>query len=141
MAGLLLENNKLLLIKVHSPISHRRIWMPPGGGVRFGESMEAALKREFLEETGLQVHVGKLRHIHELLEEGFHAIEFFFEVVKTGGELKLGYDPEHAPENQIIEELRYFEKKELAEIPIAPAFIGQDYWAGLTSSSFVDASA
>ena len=36
------------------------IWLPPGGGLRAGESHKAAAERETLEETGWCVEVGSL---------------------------------------------------------------------------------
>lgn len=119
VAGLLVEHGKLLLIKLHSPVSGSEIWTPPGGGVEFGESMEETLTREFLEETGLKVDVGGLLHINELIEQPFHAIELFFAVTNRSGELKLGHDPEHKDE-QLLKEIRFFGGYEIAEIPLKP---------------------
>ena len=33
------------------------LWAPPGGGMEYGESAHAALKREFMEETHLEIEV------------------------------------------------------------------------------------
>ena len=119
VAGLLVEHGKLLLVKLRSPVSDSEIWTPPGGGIEFGESIEDALKREFLEETGLKVDVGELLHINELIKHPFHAIELYFEVKNRSGELKLGHDPEHN-DNQLLKEIRFFERREITDIPLEP---------------------
>lgn len=56
--GLLVDGDKVLLIR-HTYI---RGWQLPGGGVDPGESMEAAARREVLEETGYKV-TGPMRLI------------------------------------------------------------------------------
>jgi 8-oxo-dGTP diphosphatase len=53
-----------------------------------------ALKREFLEETGLTIEVGAFRFGCEFVNPPLHAVELFFEVARTGGNLIAGDDPE-----------------------------------------------
>lgn len=105
---------------MHSPVSDSDIWTAPGGGVEFGETLEEALKREFQEETGLSITVKKLLHVNELLELPYHAIELFFLVEKLYGELRLGSDPEHNKEDQLLKEIRFFREDELSGIPLKP---------------------
>ncbi|MDZ7756151.1 NUDIX domain-containing protein [Rhodohalobacter sp.] len=51
----MIDENKLLLIELLSPVTNSCVWLPPGGEVNFGETLEEALIREFQEETGLRV--------------------------------------------------------------------------------------
>ncbi|MEM6430001.1 MAG: NUDIX domain-containing protein [Deinococcota bacterium] len=46
------DDNLILLIRSHK---WRDMWCVPGGKIDYGESMVAALKREFVEETGLKL--------------------------------------------------------------------------------------
>ncbi|WP_235003112.1 NUDIX hydrolase [Blastococcus haudaquaticus] len=46
----------LLIRRGHDP--HAGLWSLPGGRVEPGETLEQAVRREVLEETGLTVHVG-----------------------------------------------------------------------------------
>lgn len=125
--GLLVDNDALLLVKLYSPLLKRKVWTPPGGGVDFKESMEATLVREFEEETGLTVDVGELQHINELIALPFHAIEFYYEVEKAGGTLRLGSDPERPETDQIIEEVRFISFSDFPEYSIEPEYIGSQF--------------
>lgn len=113
--GILIQNDEILLIK-HQMGESRDFWNVPGGGMKYGSSIEANLKREFLEETGLQIEVLGFVAVREYLEIPLHAVELFYEVRVIGGKLKLGIDPELDPKKQLITEIGYFDIKKLISI-------------------------
>lgn len=132
--GLLVKNDSLLMIKLRSPVSGQSVWMPPGGGLEFGETMETGLKREFFEETGLQVNVGPLRHINELLEPPFHAVEFYFEVTSPqDNPPDIGRDPEHEYEDQLIEDLQYIPFEDFGKKPVTPEYLSNQFLKDLNA--------
>jgi 8-oxo-dGTP diphosphatase len=47
-------DDRLLLVRFVNPESGEEFWATPGGGVDPGEELETALRRELLEETGLE---------------------------------------------------------------------------------------
>ena len=55
--GILLDEQKRVLVSDEF-IRGNYITKFPGGGLEFGEGTRDCLKREFMEETGLDVHVG-----------------------------------------------------------------------------------
>lgn len=87
------EQGRFLLVN-HAGLTDGDFWAPPGGGVDFGEPMEAVLIREFQEETGLQISAGKFLFGCEVIRPPLHAVELFFEVRIEGGKLQVGHDPE-----------------------------------------------
>lgn len=111
VCGLCWEGDNLLM--VNHRFGDRDFWAPPGGGVEFGESMEFALKREFLEETGLLIQPKKFCFVCEFLKQPLHAVELFFEVEKVSGMLINGSDPEI----QLIEKVQFLTSKEIQDIP------------------------
>lgn len=121
--GLLVQDEALLLVKMRSPVAERDVWLPPGGGLEFGETTEECLVREFREETGLHIKVGRLRHINELLDPPFHAVEFYFDVSRTGGELQLGSDPEHSRERQLLKQIQFIPFDEFGSYPVMPQYL------------------
>jgi len=114
--GVLIEDGKILLVK-HQMSQDRAFWSVPGGGMEYGTDASDNLKREFREETGLEVEVGEFLFVHEFLEPPLHAVELFFEVRIVEGNLGLGVDPELAEDKQILSHLGYFSLEQLSEIP------------------------
>lgn len=116
VCGLLEENGKLLLIKHHSLGPKGFLWIPPGGGVSFGESANDALKREFREETGLNIEVMNFLFVFEMINEKHHAIELFYQVKRKSGDLSIGKDPELSDSNQIIDEVAFLSYDEIDQM-------------------------
>lgn len=113
VSGILKENNKILLLKHENLGPKGFLWLPPGGGVEFGESLHEALKKEFLEETNLNIEVGEYLFTNEFLQNPYHAIEIFFLVKRLSGTLKLGFDPELSNSDQILSEVKFFSPAEI----------------------------
>jgi 8-oxo-dGTP diphosphatase len=120
VCGVLVVGGHILVARIHSPVTDQQIWTPPGGGLEFGESLSDGVRREFAEETNLQVAVQRLVHINELIRPPFHAVEFYFEVSQQGGESALGEDPEHPADKQLLKELIWVPLGKLSEKDFAP---------------------
>jgi 8-oxo-dGTP diphosphatase len=115
ISGLCWRNNSLLLVN-HRGLTPGDFWAPPGGGLEFGETVKTGLVREFREETGLHVSVGRFLFAGEFIDDPLHSIELFFEVsAAPDGSLVKGQDPELP----IIEEVRFMTVPEIQNIPIS----------------------
>ena len=113
VCGICIKGDSMLLVNHHSLNKGNDFWAPPGGGMDFGQSAEENLKREFLEETGLEVDVEKFLCVHEYLKAPLHAIELLFKVKEAGGNLVKGVDPELKRSEQIIRDVEYVSMKRL----------------------------
>jgi len=84
------DNDKLLLVPHYRTDAGAVQWVVPGGRVEFGESLQEAAVREFLEETGLRAEVKELLHVSEVIlpDEPYHSITISFSGRVTGGELR-----------------------------------------------------
>lgn len=115
VCGLLFYQDKLLLVKHR--FEEYDLWSPPGGGVEFGESIEEALKREFLEETGLSVEIEGFLFLREHLDTPLHAIEIFYKVITNDYNFSLGLEPE-VGNKDILVDIAFIGEKELERIEI-----------------------
>ena len=113
VAGILEEDGKLLLIE-HTK-NDKSYWLLPGGGVDWGESIEEAVKREFLEETNLVVEIEEFLFISETLapDKTKHVINLYFRVSRVSGEMALGDDV-------VLSDLKFFSLEEMEKIKIYP---------------------
>ena len=122
VGGLLLHEGALLLAAHRGLLPHNApFWSPPGGGWQFGESIRDCLRREFREETGLDVQVGRFLHLHEFRRQALQALELFFVVqaVDPTAAPRLGIDPEHPADAQLLTELAYLTPRQLVAMPVA----------------------
>lgn len=116
--GICIENNAILLIKHHNLGKLGYLWTFPGGGLQFGETLEAAVRREFLEETGLDVEVKELIFVHQYIDLPLHSIEICFLVKKMGGILIKGIDPEISEDKQMIKQVVFLDNEQIQKIPL-----------------------
>ncbi len=124
------DDNRILMVRQDHP--ERKVWMVPGGSIEEGESSAQAAVREVLEETGLEIETGGLIwHVEEVSERGQRFVNFFRANV-TGGELKLGTDPEFSEENQVLAEIRFMTREEVAGLEnVYPEFLRSELWEHL----------
>ena len=125
------EEGKILMVKQ----SHegKDIWMVPGGAIEAGENAAEAAAREVLEETGLEVRVGRLLwHVEEVSESRGQRFVNFFLAERTGGSLGLGEDPEFDGDNQVLREVRFLSKKEILSLEnVYPEYLRTELWEAL----------
>ena len=128
--GLLIFEDKILLVKQNVPTRMSPVWIPPGGGVALGESSELALKRECKEETGVSLSGLRLRYVHEFIEKPYHALELYFLADRFSGEVIKGSDPEHTQSEQLIHEVCFMPFDDLTMLNVVPEFLVDELKSG-----------
>lgn len=101
VGALVLKDGKILLVKRANEPGKGR-WSIPGGVVELGERLEDAVKREVKEETNLDVSVGKMLDVVEVIRrDGMGNVVFHYVIIDyiasvVGGELFPSSDVEDA---------------------------------------------
>lgn len=116
VCGLCQDGDAFLLVN-HRGLTPGSFWAPPGGGVEFGQPAVESLAREFSEETGLEVVVGKFLFGCEFVHPPLHAVELFFSVTRTGGALLTGRDPEMGNKKQLLAEVKFMSFRDIDALP------------------------
>lgn len=108
VSAIIRKERKLLLVKEILE-NGREYWIFPGGGVKFGENLEEAAKREMKEELDLEIEVKKLLGFKEAIfpKYNYHTIIFFF-LAKPLGDFLIN-------EKKILE-VRYFDLEEIEKL-------------------------
>ena len=117
-AGLIIADAGLLLVRQRR--SDRDHWLLPGGGVRFGESLAAALRRELREELRLAIEPGRPLALAEAISDDMaaypkHVLHVIIEatLVDDTARPRLGGD-------EAVLEARYFTSAELGAVTVTP---------------------
>ncbi len=99
--GIVMHGQQVLLAQSH----HTRRYVLPGGGIEKGEAVEAALRREVWEETGVQVDVNEFLHFetdffyYDPLDLALHGFMFYYRCTP----LTLALEPPPYPEVEDLE--------------------------------------
>ena len=90
------EGRALLIKRGSEPLKDQ--WSIPGGTLELGESIQEGVRRELLEETGIEVRVGELIEVFDrIFRDAAGKIQYHFVIVdylceKISGEAKPASD-------------------------------------------------
>jgi 8-oxo-dGTP diphosphatase len=73
--AIIIDQGELFMVK-HKP--HHTYHALPGGRLEVGETLEAGLTRELIEETTVHPELGPLLFINQFINAEDHRVEFFF---------------------------------------------------------------
>ena len=116
VAGILIEDNKILLIQHHK--NNKKYWLIPGGGNDWGETTKEALIREYKEETNMDIEVDEFLFFSETIspDKKRHVLNLFYKIHrnnKNDSIIKLG-------EEAVLTDLKFITKEELETMIIYP---------------------
>jgi 8-oxo-dGTP diphosphatase len=87
------------------------LWSLPGGKVEFGESAEAAARREVMEETGIAIEVKGLAGLYEIITGDIHYAIACYAALWESGEPQAASDAAKA---------RFVAIAEISQLSLAP---------------------
>jgi len=116
------RGGNVLLVRAARYLTVAGRWFLPGGGIDHGEDPVTALRREFGEETGLDVRVGGLKGVLSdviALPNGsdLHTIRIIYGIESYSGELRDETDGSS-------DAARWQPLDRLADLPLAP-YVGR----------------
>lgn len=91
VAGIIVHEGKLLLGESKK---NPGFWILPGGKLEFGEGLLKCLRREYREETHLNIIVDNLLGVYEITDpaKGGHRVIIYYHGRVRSGKLKAGSD-------------------------------------------------
>ena len=131
VGAIIIQNNQLLMVRNHRDPYYYSV----GGRVHLHETLEEAVLREVLEETGVPLEIEKLGFIHEnffTLEhsgEIFHEISFFYYMKPIEN---FNLVNQSLTEDGVEEKLEWIPLDRINEYRLYPEFFKTDLYAGLS---------
>ena len=83
VAGIVIKDREILMVKRANPPA-KDTWAPPGGSVKLGETIFDAVKREVIEETGVEVEpVRTITHVDAIYPDKEGAIQYHYVILSV----------------------------------------------------------
>ena len=122
------KDQRILMVRQHH--QERYVWTVPGGAIETGETSLDAAVREVKEETGLTVAIERMIwHVEQVVPGKEPRFVNIFLATALGGSIEVGTDPERSDDGQVIEEVRYLSREELAEADgLYPDYLKDELW-------------
>lgn len=132
--GIVLHEGKLLCVRLKAYKDHLKrdnsYWCLPGGGLDEGEALLDGVKREMLEETGIEAQIGELLYVQQFAHGDKDYLEFFFHI--TNSHDYLAIDLASSSHGQAeIEEIEFINP---SEKHVLPDFLKTEDIAGLITT-------
>lgn len=124
-AGAIIEQDGRFLLVRHRKRDSYDFWVAPGGGAEGTENLHATAIREVREECGLEIEVGKLAYIEELLNPHMRECKMWFTARVIGGALST--IAAEAVREHIVE-AAWLSPDEFGHKIIFPPMLQSHYW-------------
>lgn len=128
VATIVVDKQKVLLVKHVHPKTGFKWWVPPGGGL---EEKDASIfdcaKRETFEETNLEVSVSRIIYIREFLGDSLN-LEIFALADSHQGGLGTKNIQGNGLDEDFIQDAAWFSKEELQDIVVFPEILKDEFW-------------
>lgn len=131
--GLLLHENRLLVVNAW-PGNQSDLLCAPGGGVEPHASLEDNLRREIMEETGLDVTVGEQVLVNEFHapDRDFHQVDIYFRVEAASTEI----DPDWKDPEGVVVTRRFVTRQELERLFYKPDCLPAVAWGDTDAPTY-----
>lgn len=123
--GIIVHDGKLLVVR-HS--KNTKFVALPGGHLDWGEDIITCIKRELVEELGIEPEIGQLLYVHTFTDnnEKNQSVEFFFEIKNSS--TYIDYDKQSRTHAHELAEIIWVTGNE--DIQILPEEIKKDLQNG-----------
>ena len=113
VAGILVRDGKILLVRHEK--NDKSYWLLPGGGVDFGETAGDALVREFQEEVGLSIQVGKLVLVQDSIPPSHHRQVLNLYFLVTADKFDI-----HVTQDAVLKDASFYPLTEFGSMTVNP---------------------
>jgi 8-oxo-dGTP diphosphatase len=125
--ALVVHEDRILLVRHHKADAYD-FWVAPGGGAEGDEDLQATLRREVEEESGLVVEPERIVYIEELLTPDTRECKVWFHARLISGELSTS--TREAAREYIID-AQFLARTEFEGKIVFPPVLNNVFWADL----------
>jgi ADP-ribose pyrophosphatase YjhB (NUDIX family) len=134
-AAIIVQDDKILLVRHQHPVTGLDFWVPPGGGLEGDETIYECARREAHEETGLNVELGEIVYLREFVDlpDATHHLEVFILARSFEGELTTANLRSGDEDFSVVKEARFLSREDIAGLTVYPEILKDEFWSVLAS--------